>query len=612
MPPFTVNTPSPALSILKTYLCKYGYSIKVIYWNILLHNLENEFVWNKQNTRKTLQDTTILYAAYLAVKTKNKSLYDEVKAVLRTILPIMLNEVNFYDEHIKKYTIKLEQFIDKYLDNIDFNNILYFGFSMKMDQWVLASVIAKKIKKRNTNIPIVIGGINTDKVAKAFLDNFKQFDIAIWGEGEIPLLALTRFFLGTNNYSNFGIDRSYFREKNIVKNSFTIKHDYIDLSENEIYPNFADFFEYKKPSDFAMLYIEGGRGCHWNKCHFCYLNEGYRYRQKSIEKISQEIKYLISTYNIFHFAFTDNDIIGKDINRLHSFLSALFEIKKEYPDFIVTGVQIMPLDLSGKIIKKMWKAGITSIQIGFECASNSLLKKIDKKNTFATNLNTIKHCNDIGIKIVGVYIIYSFPEEKEEDIYESMENLRFLRFIMDKNPPNHVPLAINSSSKYFNAILDRKQEYSPRLNAYKKVFFDTFDEEAQWHFFEFILKNRDEKWDYLVDAQTHYMSNKYEYQFIIEKDLIIYQEHFNNELIEHIEFDNDDLYISILDYCYDKPISINELSALLSKNNMTLCEIDVLKEKIDFLFNQGLVYRTPDYNEIVSIVTTKKMNYDTV
>ena len=126
MPPFTVGSPSAALSILKAYLCKHGHSVKVIYWNVLLHNLENEFTWNKcQNVQGA---STLIYAAYLAVKTKNGSLYNEVKSALQTILPVMLNEKNFFDEHIEKYTLKLEHFIDNYLDSIDLKNILYFGF----------------------------------------------------------------------------------------------------------------------------------------------------------------------------------------------------------------------------------------------------------------------------------------------------------------------------------------------------------------------------------------------------------------------------------------------------------------------------------------------------
>jgi radical SAM superfamily enzyme YgiQ (UPF0313 family) len=613
MPPFTVGSPSAALSILKAYLCKHGYSVRVIYWNILLHHLENEFTWNKcQNVQGA---STLIYAAYLSVKTKNNSLYNEVKAALQTILPVMLNEKDFFDEHIKKYSLKLEQFIDSYLDSIDYENILYFGFSVKDSQWILASVIAEKIKIRDEKLPIVVGEITTSEVAKTFLDNFKQFDFAIRGEYEIPLLELTQFLLNLCDFSKFDIERTSYRENEIVKETTTKKRLYLNLSENELYPVFDDYFYYKNFSEITApvdyLVVEGSRCCHWNRCHFCYLNKGSKHRQKSVEKISQEIIYMISTFGVFRFRFVENDIVGKDINRFHSLLDELIKIKNEFIDFSIVAAEVITSDLSFNTIKKMAKAGIVLIQIGFESACDNLLKKIDKKNTLASNLNTIKHCVNVGIKVGGANILYNLSEEVEEDIYESIENLRFFRFIMnEKGGFTLRPIIVkaNSSSKYFKTII-KKKEYMPRINLYHKAFLNIFDEETKWHLFEYSLNHIDAKWDYFTDMHYHYTNNNYEYKFIQENDKIIYQEFLNNELTEHIEFDKNEPYISILDYCYDKPVSIQELQNLFSKKNKKITDVEILVEAIDSLFAQGLIYRTLDYTEIVSIVNIHKNQF---
>jgi len=611
MPPFTVGSPSAALSILKAYLCKHGFSVRIIYWNILLHHLENEFTWNKCHNVQGA--STLIYAAYLAVKNWNKSLYNEVKAALQTILPVMMNEKDFYDEHIEKYAANLEYTIDNYLDKVDLNNVLYFGFSMKFNQWVFASVIAEKVKKRVNKIPIVIGGINTSEISKAFLENFNQFDIAIWGEGEAPLNELTHFLSNPNNFSEFKIERACYRVNSIVKESALKKHNYLNLSYDELYPDFYDFFEFRKQTGIITpvnyLVIEGSRGCHWNRCHFCYTNEGYNYRRKSVKKLSQEIRYMISTYGIFCFKFFDNDIIGKNVNRFHSLLEELIKLKKEYHNFSVVGAEVITSDLSYSTIKKMYEAGIINIQIGFESTSNNLLKKIDKKNTFATNLNTIKHCLEIGIFIGGANVIYNLLEENEEDIYESIDNLKFFRFLLGKKNNFYLelfPLSINSISKYLCMVSDNYQSYIPRIQLYHKAFFNAFDEKTKWHFFEFSLKYRDTKWDYFTNIHYHYTNNTYEYKFIHENDKIIYQEFLNKELSEHIEFEKNELYIPILDYCYNKPISINELQNLLSEKDRIFPDLETFVEKVDTLFYQGLLYRTPGYTEIVSIVNIKK------
>jgi len=611
MPPSTVSSPSAALSILKAYLCKHGYSVRIIYWNILLHNLENEFTWNKcQNVQGA---STLIYAAYLAVRNNNKSLFNEVKAALQTILPVMLNEKGFFDEHIVKYADKLEVFIDNYLESIDFSGVLYFGFSVNDSQWILASVIAEKIKKRNPNVPIVISGINTSKVAIAFLDSFKQFDFAVKGECEDSFLEFSDFILNLCDISKFNVERTYYRENEIVKESHTKKRLFFDLSEREMFPDFTDFFYCREQAEIAHLVffldIEVSRGCHWNRCHFCYLNKGIKFLLKSVEKISQEIRYLISTYDVFRFRFFGNDLIGNDLKRFHFLLDELTIIKKDNPNFVIISGEIITFGLSYITIKKMSEAGFINIQIGFESASNSLLKKINKKNTFSSNLNVIKHCIDVGINVLGANILFNLLEETDEDICEAIENLRFFRFIFnEKNlfilEPIH--LIINSSSKYFKAISEKKQEYIPHSNLYG-AFSNYFDEETKWIFFDFSLNRKNLKWNYFTDMHYYYKNNTYKYKFIHKNDRIVYQEFLNNEIIEQIEFEKNELCIFILNYCYDKPISVHELYELhLKENRNCSYSIDDIIEKVGILFYQGLLYRTPDYLEIVSIVNVNK------
>lgn len=64
------------------------------------------------------------------------------------------------------------------------------GFSMNLFQWIPASILAKEIKILYPNCKIAIGGIGNPNLAKAFLQNFPQFDFALWGEGEISLVKL--------------------------------------------------------------------------------------------------------------------------------------------------------------------------------------------------------------------------------------------------------------------------------------------------------------------------------------------------------------------------------------------------------------------------------------
>lgn len=50
MPPAMIELPSPAMSILKRYLENHGLDVEIIYWNLLLHDLQKDFIWNPHHT----------------------------------------------------------------------------------------------------------------------------------------------------------------------------------------------------------------------------------------------------------------------------------------------------------------------------------------------------------------------------------------------------------------------------------------------------------------------------------------------------------------------------------------------------------------------------------
>lgn len=166
--------------------------MEIKYWNLYFHYLQNEFIWN--DTRNSNEITVLyLYFNYLAVIKKNINIYNHLKLFLQTINPHFLSkDHDFYDRHMNSYAEKFNSKLDDLVNSFSKEKVLFFGFTMKMDQWLLASIIAEKLKIKYTNIPIVIGGINTKNGAISFLNSFRQFDIAMWGEGELAILELAK------------------------------------------------------------------------------------------------------------------------------------------------------------------------------------------------------------------------------------------------------------------------------------------------------------------------------------------------------------------------------------------------------------------------------------
>lgn len=80
-------------------------------------------------------------------------------------------------------------------------------------------------------------------------------------------------------------------------------------------------------------------------------------------------------------------------------MDCLIEVRTIEPKFKIASVEIITKGLDDQLIKKMAEAGILSAQIGWESASNELLRKIDKKNTLASNLFFIKYAVINNIRV---------------------------------------------------------------------------------------------------------------------------------------------------------------------------------------------------------------------
>lgn len=146
---------------------------------------------------------------------------------------------------MQSFVSKTDKLIEDILSDIDMSEILFFGFSIKMDGWLVSSIIAKKIKKIAPDIPIVVGGINTKKQAKAFLECFPVFDVAIWGEGEGPILQLAEEIdSGRRDYDN--VSHALYRVNETIFHSQKPNNYFMNLSQSDVYPDYSDYFIPKK------------------------------------------------------------------------------------------------------------------------------------------------------------------------------------------------------------------------------------------------------------------------------------------------------------------------------------------------------------------------------
>jgi len=569
----------------------------VIYWNIIFSELLNEFKSNDINSFEISR--LIPFLGNIACELNDNISFDLITNEYSTYSPELINiSSNVYKDYIYVSIDKLMNIINEVLSNLQLDNYNLFGISAQFGQWIPGNILINQVKKVNPKIKFVLGGFGSKKEALAFMKNFAQYDYAIWGEGEYPLKRLYDYMLGKININE--VPNIIYRINNELFVSDCSNKVYFNL--NDRIPDHSDFFLQYKSDENISITIEGGRGCHWNKCKFCFVNTGYRFRTKSVETVIAEIRYAINQYNKFDFLFIDNDIIGNDYERFNVLLDNLIEIKKQHEKFRIIGAEVITKKISSRIIKKMSLAGFSNIQIGYEALSDQLLDKIDKKNSISSNFLFVKWASYYEILVEGANIIRNLLEETDTDILISDKNLHYLRFFIKRGKFQHFfsTLSINTSSRYYKGI-DIKEVYNEwnynRLcNLIPQGYFSDID---KYDLFYFKKRYMNPLWDNVVKKESFYLNNDFRYKIFTDGKKIYYNEYFNDLVTSSLEFLQDDLHWKILCFCNHEVMSITSIL-----NYLNTYSEDYIKNIIIELQNEWLMYSKADLSENVTIINT--------
>ena len=597
MLPAIPSFPSPAMSVLKSQLQAEGYDVKVVYWNFHLLPVIEHY-WGELT--EEYEDHLVYYLApifaYWALVLNDK----EAIRLQREYWNKKNKEHEMSEEefliHIQENSRMLKSSINKLLVEYEYGQCLFAGYYQKLFQMYGADIVAREQKRLFPKSIAVLGGIDTKDEALASMDNFPAYDYALWGEGEVTLPNLTAMLQGALGKTEVG--NMVWRNEEQLEISSSNKR-FVKLDDSVI-PDYSDYFaqatiDWKK----IRLPIEGSRGCHWARCRFCFHNEGTRYRRKSPQRIAKEIRMQMERYGIHQISFLDNDTIGKDIEGFKELLKELSAIKKEVPDFHITRAEVVTRSLNAELIRQMAAVGFRDVQIGYESLSDHLLEKIHKCNSFSSNFLYIKWALLSGIKIRGANLIMNLLEETDEDLRESLNTLRFLRFMLKDMRFMHVysTLWIKHSSRYFKEI-----EASGKLEEWKvfksfRFLPATYLKDENKYALQFFVKPTfNDLWDDIEETEWEYIRHPHSYS-IEENGGVVYKEYIEGKLIlsrslTMIEWD-------VLKTTNEVVISFVELS-----NRLSVYDKESLKNCLEQLRQLGLIYYFEDYLNIVTIINT--------
>jgi ribosomal peptide maturation radical SAM protein 1 len=306
-------------------------------------------------------------------------------------------------------------FIDFCVSSIDWSRFGLIGFSVVFQQLLSSVALAKALKTRYPDIPIIMGGAGfEDDIADEIMRNCPQVDYLHCGDAEISFPDMVRrLYKGEPMRDLKGI---MWRDGDEVIYAGRAPN-FSDMNSTPI-PDFDEYFYARKESSYinyegarqVLLPIETARGCWWgekNHCTFCGLNRsGMEFRAKDADNVINQLEALTRRYGVFHFNAIDNILAPEYSGKLFGRLAeANTDIRLHY--------EVRP-SISRAQLKEMRRGGLFSVQPGVESLSTHILKIMRKHTTGMRNLELIKWCTYYDIH--NFYnILVRFPGETAED-----------------------------------------------------------------------------------------------------------------------------------------------------------------------------------------------------
>ena len=256
-----------------------------------------------------------------------------------------------------------------------------------------AKEISLEIRAKYPDMYIFVGGPHVKIMPEESLKETKA-NAAIVGEAELVVQKIAK------NLDSYREPQIIFGD--IVRNldSFPMPARHlVDMTKYTALPN-----TYKRYPNVASVITS--RGCPYT-CTFC--SDAYgTFRQRSVDKVIDEIKYLVSEYGTKEISFWD-DIFTMNKKWILEFCN---RIKEEKIDILWSCYSRLNL-VDPEILKAMKEAGCWNIFVGIESGNQDVLDNVKKKMTLEAIREKVKIIKESGIELRGSFVL-GLPGETPE------------------------------------------------------------------------------------------------------------------------------------------------------------------------------------------------------
>ena len=171
--------------------------------------------------------------------------------------------------------------------------------------------------------------------------------------------------------------------------------------------------------------VLSAKGC-VARCTFCHRwDKGYRHW--SVDRVVENIKYLMERYNVGFIGFGDENF-GSDRRKLDELIERIRELDILW---IAGGVRVRSVDAD--VLKRMRESGCVAVHYGIESGSPTILEGMEKNATVEMNYNAAKWTHEAGLYTI-YQLVLAMPGETHKTIAETGQFLQDITEFLPDSP----------------------------------------------------------------------------------------------------------------------------------------------------------------------------------
>jgi len=302
---------------------------------------------------------------------------------------------------------------------------ILIGLSAFTTKMTAAGKVLKLVKAEMPEVKTVIGGHHASAIPIQTL-NDETVDFVIKGEGYFPIAALLQklkdkitepkiagvWFKAGDKIVKGGQAAGITKLDDLPKPAY----DLLPMSKYRAHHWQAWDYDLDQ-SGFALVYTS--LGCPF-RCEYCSVNVVYadsKIRYRSPESVTDEIELLVNTYGIKHIEIID-DTFTLNYKRVTRLCDEM--IKRRLGDKINAWCFSRTDRTDPALMKKLKRAGINWVFMGFESGNDEILQGVNKRQTIDQIKTAADNVHAAGIHIGGNYV-FGLHNDTHETMRQTLD-----------------------------------------------------------------------------------------------------------------------------------------------------------------------------------------------